>query len=76
MMATRLPSAAYIEFWSTAAAEEIGLCVMVHPDDQTKFINALYEARTEHGGFEELMIAQPEPRGTVFIIQKMVEMPA
>ncbi len=71
-MATRLSPAAYIEFWRTAAQEEFGLGIKVHPDDQAKLVNELYSAKQELGGgaLDNLMLAQPNPPGTVFIVQK------
>src|SRR5216684_3608284 len=74
-MPTKLPPETYLEIWERASAEEIGLCVNVVPEDQTKLINALYECRQTFGGFEDMMIFQPKPDGTLFIAHKTVELP-
>ncbi len=74
-MTTRLPPEAYLELWERAEAEEIGLCVNVEPADQMKLVNALYECRNTFGGFEDMMLFQPKPEGTIFIAHKTVELP-
>jgi hypothetical protein len=74
-MTTKLPAETYLPFWARAAAEEIGILITCDPDDQTKLINALYAARAEFGGFEDMMIFQPKPAGQVFIAHKTVELP-
>ena len=74
-MATKLPPETYLELWERAEAEEIGLCVKVEPNDQMKLVNALYECRSTFGGFEDMMIFQPQPAGTLFIAHKTVELP-
>ena len=75
-MVTKLAPETYLALWERAAAEEIGLEVKVVPEDQAKLINALYDCRKTFGGFEDMMIFQPKPEGTVFIARKTVELPA
>jgi hypothetical protein len=74
-MATKLPPENYLQLWERAAEQEIGLCINVVPEDQQKLVLALYDCRKTFGGFEELMIFQPKPEGTVFIARKTVELP-
>lgn len=74
-MATKQPPEHYLPIWEKAAEEEIGLCIQVHPDDQMKLVNALYECRSIHGGFEDFMIFQPKPAGQIFIVRKTTELP-
>jgi hypothetical protein len=74
-MATRLAPETYLQFWQEGQSLEFGLEVKVHPDDQTKFVNALYEARDTFGGFEDMMIFQPQPPGTIFIMKNTTELP-
>jgi len=74
-MTTKLPPEAYLELWERAEAEEIGLCVSEEPADQMKLMNALYECRNTFGGFEDMMLFQPKPEGTIFIAHKTVELP-
>jgi hypothetical protein len=74
-MVTKLPTETYFELWKRAAKEEIGLEVKVVPEDQMKLVSALYDCRRTFGGFEDMMIFQPKPEGTVFIARKTVELP-
>ncbi len=74
-MATKLAPETYLQFWQEAAGFEFGLEVKVHPDDQAKFINDLYECRATFGGFEDMMIFQPAPPGTLFIMRNTTELP-
>lgn len=74
-MVTKLPPEHYLPIWEAADAEEIGICVQCEPADQAKLVNALYECRNTCGGFEDLMIFQPKPEGTLFIAHKTVELP-
>jgi hypothetical protein len=74
-MTTKLPPEHYLKFWEEASEQEIGIRVQVEPDDQIKFINALYECRKVHGGFENLIVMQPKPLGTIFVMKKPVELP-
>lgn len=69
-MTTRLSPEEYLKYWESAQAEEIGICVQVEPEDQHKFVNALYECRKTFGGFEGLLVFQPQPLGTIFIAHK------
>jgi hypothetical protein len=74
-MATKLPAETYLQVWERASAEEIGICLQVDPADQLKLVNALYECRSTFGGFEDMMIFQPKPDGTVFIAHKDAQLP-
>lgn len=74
-MATKLSPETYLQFWQEAAGFEHGLEVKVHPDDTIKFINAMYECRQTFGGFEDMIICQPQPPGTIFIMKNTVELP-
>lgn len=74
-MATRLSPETYLQFWQEAEGMEFGLEVKVHPDDATKFANAMYECRDTFGGFENMMIFQPQPPGTLFIMKETTELP-
>lgn len=74
-MGTKLAPETYLQFWQEAAGFEFGLEVKVHPDDQPKFINSLYEARNTFGGFDDMIVMQPMPPGTIFIMRNTVEMP-
>lgn len=75
-MTTRLPPSEYLKYWEGAAAEEIGLHILVEPDDQAQFINALYDCRKTFGGYENIIVMQPKPLGTVFVMKKTVELPS
>lgn len=74
-MTTKLPAEAYSEIWEKAAEQEIGLGVSVEPADQQKFVNALYACKQAIGGFEDIMVFQPEPAGQVWLVHKGVELP-
>lgn len=74
-MTTKLPTETYLRYWKEAEAEEFGLCITVVPEDQQKFVNALYECRATFGGFSEMMLAHPHPAGTIFILHKGAELP-
>lgn len=75
LMATKLAPETYLQFWQEAADQEFGLEVKVHPDDQAKMLNALYDCRDACGGFEEMMIFSPSPPGTLFIMKQTTELP-
>jgi hypothetical protein len=75
-MTTKLAPEEYLGFWEKAAEQEIGIEVLVQPEDQMKFINALYECRSTFGGFEDISVFQPQPPGTIFIMKRSVELPA
>lgn len=75
-MTTKLPAEEYLRYWEAASATEIGIEVLVIPEDQQKFINALYDCRNTFGGYENLIVFQPKPEGTVFIAKKSAELPA
>jgi hypothetical protein len=74
-MATKPPSTSYLALWQAADREEIGLKITVNDDDRRKFVADLYLAREEFGGFDHMMIMQPMPPGTVFIIHETTEVP-
>lgn len=74
-MATKLPSEEYLKYWEAAEAEEIGIYITVEPADQMKFVNALFDCRKTFGGYENLMVFQPKPEGTIFVARKTAELP-
>lgn len=74
-MSTKLPPEAYREVWEKAAEQEIGIAISVAPEDQRKLTNALYACRDSIGGFEDIMIFQPEPPGEVWLVHQGVELP-
>lgn len=74
-MTTKLPPENYLRLWQAAAEQEFGICVTCPPEDQQKLVAAIYEARQEFGGFENLMLFQPQPPGTIYIAKKTVELP-
>lgn len=74
-MTTKKPPDEYLQYWEAAAAEEFGILVHVAPEDQFRFVNAMYECRNTFGGYENLMVFQPKPPGTVFVAKKTVELP-
>lgn len=75
-MPTKRPATYYLPIWEQALAEEIGIRITCpDADHQRKLIGALYECRKQTGGFEELIIFQPHPVGTIFIAHKTVELP-
>lgn len=65
-----------LELWARASAEEIGLIItLASLEDKRRVEKALYEARTETGGFEELMLAKPGDRPEeLWIIKKTTDM--
>lgn len=74
-MATKLNPLSYSNFWETAAEEEIGLLVECeNAQDKILLINALYECRKQTGGFENLMIFNPQSPNMLFIAKKTVEL--
>lgn len=73
-MGTHLPVDYYQPLWEQASKEEIGLCVQVEPEDHNRFVNDMYACRQHTGGYEELMLFQPLPQGTIFIAKKMTEL--
>lgn len=70
-MSTKKPPEYYSPLWEQAAMEEFGIKIKVEPEDQMLLVNALYECRKQTGGFEQLIVMQPQPLGTVFIVHKM-----
>lgn len=74
-MATKLPQSEYLKYWEAAEAEEIGIHITLEPEDQVVFINGLYDCRKTFGGYENIIVMQPKPLGTVFVMKKTVELP-
>jgi len=74
-MATHKPPEDLIKYWIAASEQEFGIEIRVVPEDQHKFVQDLYQARQHFGGFEDLMLAQVQPEGTVFIIKQSTELP-
>lgn len=75
-MTTKFPATYYLPLWEQAAAQEIGIRITcADPDSQRKLVIALYECRKQTGGFDDLMLFQPHPVGTIFIAYKTVELP-
>ncbi len=74
-MTTRPPPDEYLKYWEAADAEEIGIEIKVEPEDQQRFVNALFNCRKTFGGYEAQMVFQPKPEGTIFIARKTVELP-
>lgn len=70
-MTTKKPAEYYSPLWEQAAKEEFGVKIKVEPEDQMLFVNALYDCRKATGGFDDLIVMQPQPLGTVFIVHKM-----
>lgn len=75
-MTTKLPQEEYLKYWEAAEAEEIGILILIEPADQMKFVNALFDCRKTFGGYENLMVFQPKPEGTIFVARKTAELPA
>lgn len=71
-MATKSPPETYLQYWQAAAQQEIGIEIKVDPEDQALLVNHLYEARSIFGGYENLIIFQPNPPGTLFIRTKEI----
>lgn len=71
-MATRPPPETYLRYWAAAAEQEIGIEIKVDPADQAMLVNQLYEARNAFGGYEDMIILQPNPPGTIFIRTKEI----
>ncbi len=74
-MTTKLPATYYLPLWEQAEAEEIGLRITTIPDHMPKLVNALYACKQEVGGFEDMMLFQPQPPGTIYLARKTVEVP-
>jgi hypothetical protein len=74
-MTTRLSPEAYLPLWEAALGEEIGIHITCVPDDQHKFVGALYEAKKLSDAFDDLIVMQPQPPGTIYIMKKTVELP-
>lgn len=75
-MTTKLPSEDYLKYWEAAEAEEIGIHITVEPADQPRFVIALFDSRKTFGGYENLMVFQPKPEGTIFVAKKTVQLDA
>lgn len=75
-MTTKANPLSYLNFWEEAAALEFGLLVECSSeDDKRLLVNALYECRKQSGGFDNLMIFQPNPSNVLFIAKKTTELP-
>lgn len=74
-MATKRPPEYYLPLWEQAAKEEFGIEIKVEPDDMVLLINALYDCRKLSGRFQNMIICQPQPLGTIFIVHKSAELP-
>lgn len=73
-MATKPDPLTYLNFWQEASQQEFGLLVLCDTeDDKRLLVNALYECRKQSGGFENMMILQPNPANTFFIAKKTME---
>lgn len=73
-MATKLDPLSYLNFWEEASLAEFGLLVeCASEDDKRLMVNALYECRQKAGGFQDLMISQPDPPNVLFIHKKLVK---
>lgn len=59
------------KLWQAASEQEIGICIKVHPDDQRKLVMDLYRIKPL-GAYDNLMIAQPQPPGTIFITKETI----
>lgn len=75
-MVTKLPPEEYLKYWEAAEAQEIGILITVEPADQPRFVNALFDCRKTFGGYEDMMVFQPKPEGTIFVARKTAELPA
>ncbi len=75
-MTTKPPPEEWLKYWEAAEAEEIGIEIKVEAEDQQRFVNALFDCRKTFGGYENLIVFQPKPEGTIFIARKTVELPA
>jgi hypothetical protein len=75
-MTTKPNPLSYLNFWQEASSLEFGLLVeMATEDDKRLLVNALYECRKQSGGFENMIIMQPNPPNVFYIMKKTVEMP-
>ncbi len=70
-MTTKHPPEYYLPLWEQASTEEFGIKIKVEPEDQMLLVNALYDCRNATSGFEDLIVMQPQPLGTLFIVHKM-----
>jgi hypothetical protein len=74
-MTTKLPPSSYLPLWTAAAEQEIGIHITCVPEDQQKLIQAIYEAKKLSDEFDDFIVMQPQPPGTIYIMRKTVEMP-
>jgi len=75
-MTTKANPLSYLNFWEEASALEFGLYVACADEaDKRLLVNALYECRKQSGGFDELMIFQPNPPNVLFIAKRTTELP-
>lgn len=70
-MVTKANPLSYENFWQEAAGQELGLRVECADEaDKRLLVNALYECRKQTGGYDDLMIFQPNPPNVLFIAKK------
>ena len=75
-MSTKANPLSYLNFWEEAATLEFGLLVeCASEDDKAALAKALWECRKQSGGFDNLMIFQPNPPNVLFIAKKTTELP-
>ncbi len=74
-MTTKLPATYYLPLWEQAEQEEIGLLIRTDYDSMPNLVKALYACKQEVGGFEDLILFQPQPPGTIYLARKTVEVP-
>lgn len=74
-MTTKLPPESYLPLFEAAVEQEIGIHITCAAEDQLKLVNALYEAKKFSEAYESLIIMQPQPPGTIYIMKKTVELP-
>ena len=76
-MSSRIPASYYLPLWEAAYEEEIGIKIECDPKTQRQLVRDLYECRQESGDerFEEMILFQPNPKGTIFIAHKSAELP-
>jgi len=75
-MGTKANPLSYLNFWEEAAALEFGLLVeCASEDDKSALAKALWECRKRSGGFDELMIFQPNPSNVLYIAKRTTELP-
>lgn len=75
-MTTKPDPLTFLNFWQEASEQEFGLLIVCKDeDDKRLLVNTLYACRQASGGFENMMILQPNPSNTLFIAKKTTELP-